>query len=348
LESGRVHRSIFILAVINGALGKDTDVLENKTIVGLAFAKAGRDSLEEAKKIMVNITGDIRSVEKALETYGLINPYSLMGRGECKEGVDDNCNGLSEKGDTQSHSKRCNGEDCGNESDTSEEETSGSSQAESRASGWYMRTIATAVSSDGQIFGHKTAGVFGELDESVDGLDRHDIEAFGKAVFQVRFINKSFGTDRDYFSDYRTYYGSESKQVWTFQIKNQKTVDLSNATVRLAVEGPYDVFKNKENGLYIEELSPDQSKKRSLILVDVDNQETYSYNELSYTTFSMDGQHTRTFRWVLGSVDPEDMKPVEENSAANQRMMTLPAKASKNRALDIRQKGSSKFGLPPE
>ncbi len=62
LESGNIPRSLFVLAVINGAQGNDAKILDNKTEVGLAFAKAGLDDAEDAKCVMVGITEDPATV----------------------------------------------------------------------------------------------------------------------------------------------------------------------------------------------------------------------------------------------------------------------------------------------
>ncbi|MEA3492704.1 MAG: DUF4214 domain-containing protein [Campylobacterota bacterium] len=71
LDSGSISRDIFILAVINGALGDDAVILDNKTIVGLAFANAGMNDIDDARDIMSGITADPYSVAEALFKYGL-------------------------------------------------------------------------------------------------------------------------------------------------------------------------------------------------------------------------------------------------------------------------------------
>ena len=77
LNSGSVAKPVFILAVINGAqdteLGNDATILENKTIVGLAFADAGLDDVQLAIEIMSGITDDTATVTAALEEIGLLN-----------------------------------------------------------------------------------------------------------------------------------------------------------------------------------------------------------------------------------------------------------------------------------
>ena len=71
LELGRLDRSVFILAVINGSqntaeYGNDASILTNKTIVGLAFADAGLSNLDDARIVMANITDDPETVTDAL------------------------------------------------------------------------------------------------------------------------------------------------------------------------------------------------------------------------------------------------------------------------------------------
>ncbi len=76
LDSGRIARSVFILAVINGAqntetYGNDRTILTNKTTIGLAFANAGLNDTAVAKEIMSGITDDEETVTEALSSYGI-------------------------------------------------------------------------------------------------------------------------------------------------------------------------------------------------------------------------------------------------------------------------------------
>ena len=66
LSSGRIHKSVFILAVINGAQGTDAIILENKTEVGMAYADAGLNNAQWAKEVMSNVTADLQSVDEAI------------------------------------------------------------------------------------------------------------------------------------------------------------------------------------------------------------------------------------------------------------------------------------------
>jgi len=73
LNSHSVHRSVFILVVINGALENDDKLLANKTKVGLAYAEAGRDDIDEAHKVLLDITHEVESVSPVLCAFNLSN-----------------------------------------------------------------------------------------------------------------------------------------------------------------------------------------------------------------------------------------------------------------------------------
>jgi len=70
LDSGRIQRSAFILAVINGALDtqdtKDATILNNKTTVGTYFADNGLSDLDEAVTVIKDVTNDTSTVSSAI------------------------------------------------------------------------------------------------------------------------------------------------------------------------------------------------------------------------------------------------------------------------------------------
>jgi len=182
--------------------------------------------------------------------------------------------------------------------------------------GWYMRTKAYATTEEGKVYSHTTAGIFGKLKQSKWKKDKHDIPVFSAANFQIVFPHYNWGEDSgDYLSNYYkwTKRRKNKRAVWTFQVKNQHGADLSNAALRIELEGAQNVRFTKKNGVvqYTDaKLNP--AKKNRLTLVDVDNHETYSVDELEYANLSMDGKHTRTFRWVMGSVKKRDFKPLPQ------------------------------------
>jgi hypothetical protein len=212
-------------------------------------------------------------------------------------------------------------------------------------SGWYMRTVATATSNDGTEYTHDTAGIMGELKESQDGKDRHDIEAFGAPILSVVFTQEAWEEENgDYFSDYRQFREDGTRQVWTFQVKNSGSIDLRNAALQLRLEDPYTVYEVAEETrtTYKEELSEDKSKKNDIILVDVDMQKEYSYAELETVQLSMEGKKKRTFRWVLGgATTAEDYEPLFAPVAASKLAKTI------NESSSLEATGD-KFGLPPQ
>jgi len=77
-----IHRSVFILAVINGATGRDKDLLTNKTTVGLSFAHDGRDDYVESVAILVDVTADESSVDEVLTKYNIPKYSEDTGDGD--------------------------------------------------------------------------------------------------------------------------------------------------------------------------------------------------------------------------------------------------------------------------
>lgn len=71
LDTGRIAKSVFILAVVNGAQDTDSDILTNKTEVGLAFANASMTDTTAATSIMKDITADSTTVTAAINNLGI-------------------------------------------------------------------------------------------------------------------------------------------------------------------------------------------------------------------------------------------------------------------------------------
>jgi len=206
-----------------------------------------------------------------------------------------------------------------------------------REAGWYMRTVVTAIAPSGAVYTHNTAGIFGELDDSSDGIDSHDIESIGRATLQIRFVNDRLEEGKEYFSDYRSF----SKEIpehesWLFLVKNETGENLSEATFKLAVESPVKVFRRPSDNAFVERKDPSSELLRHLYLIDVDNQKAYTYEEAANTTFSMEKMRVRTFRWVVGEPTQDDYnKPASVQSRALIRPQIEEAPVN------------SKFGLPP-
>lgn len=230
---------------------------------------------------------------------------------------------------------------------SSSSDTSTTAAAQPQSAGWYMQTSVTATAANGTVYRHTTAGVFGELAGSSAGKDNHDIPGYGSAVLQVVFPQTAWGSaNGDYFSDYRAYNAEDTNisESWVFQVKNQQTVDLSNAPISISLNGVFDIFSTQQqNGgvKYDTSKVSNSPLLAELSLVDVDNQKVYSYSQVASAGLKMDGKHTRTFRWVLGPVDAADMQPLTTTSVQTASFKAAtPASALKT--------APTKFGLPPQ
>lgn len=223
-------------------------------------------------------------------------------------------------------------------------QSDGSVIEDSNTKSWYMKTVAKATADDGTEYVQNKSGIFGELAESQDGKDRHDISGYGTSILQVVFPKTEWNENNgDYLSDYRAVSNDETKRVWTFQVKNQRDVNLADAPLQLLLYGPYDLTSIEENGrvTYQEVLSEDTAKKTSITLIDIDNQVEYGYEELKTLQLNMGGLHTRTFRWVIGTVTQEDYTPLIDPLVKSAKSTSVAFKMTSNPDSD------SKFGFPP-
>jgi len=219
--------------------------------------------------------------------------------------------------------------------------------------GWYARTIVSATAPDGKVYSHSTAGVFGTLIDSEDSLDKHDIPSYGPSTLQVIFpqADKEGADSNGYFSEYQSFSKEDTgKRTWEFQIKNQDYPDLSSAPIHISLKGVYDLTYKKTDGKisYEESTKENSTKAQELTLLDVDNANYYTLEDLKTANLSMDGKHTRTFKWVLGTVEQSDYTAA---AATEDDEATIKAFAVSNKANDISArsvKSGGKFGLPPQ
>jgi len=166
-----------------------------------------------------------------------------------------------------------------------------------------MQEQQLQLSPDSKIYKHTTAGVFGELKDSNDAQDRHDIEAMNSGVVQILFVNEDIEADKKYYSDYREL-NDTKKESWTLVVSNISGEDISDADIKLDISSIYDVFR--QNNSYIEKVSDNQAKLQKMTLIDLDNNQTYSIDELQDANLNMDGKKDRYFRLVLGDVSESD------------------------------------------
>ncbi|HID25047.1 MAG TPA: hypothetical protein EYP23_01080, partial [Thermoplasmata archaeon] len=133
-----------------------------------------------------------------------------------------------------------------------------------KTGGWFGRTQVSATL-NGKTYSHNTAGVFGELMDSKDAKDQHDIPGYATAVLQIVFPQTDWSDDNgDYFSNYKKM--NKAEKSWTFQIKNQHTVNLANAAIEISLDGIYTVNYEKIKGklFYSENDKTDTEKRNAL------------------------------------------------------------------------------------
>jgi len=233
---------------------------------------------------------------------------------------------------------------CGSDNNSTE-----SSAPEVKLGGWYGKTLISATAGNGTIYKHDTAGIFGELIESSDAKDKHDIKSYGPSLLQIVFPQTEWDKDNGYyFSDYHHFdENSEDKSVWTFQIRHDVTsTNLKNAQISIKLDGIYDVNYKEVDGqiVYDEPSKANTAMYENLTLIDVDNGTSYSLEELSEANLNMDGRTVRTFRWVLGTVDSSDY----EVAATTQSAKTSSTKQVSTLTDQTLLEKAGKFGLPPQ
>ncbi len=239
---------------------------------------------------------------------------------------------------------------CGGSSDGSTvTEATTENAAGYKTAGWYGKTQISATAPDDTIYTHNTAGIFGELQESTEAKDSNDVPGHGTALLQVVFPQTTWGEDNgDYFSNYQSFIEGESlKRVWTFQIKNQKTVDLKDAAIKITLDGVYDVTYLEENGRtrYKESTALNLERTNMLTLIDVDNHTSYTPTELKTADLGMDGLHVRTFRWVKGGVEESDYAPLTVLALAQSAKVSVQETQSLFK--ETAETTATGFGQPP-
>ena len=68
LNSGHISRSLFILAVTNGATGNDNTILQNKATVGAEFISSNLNDVSMAKQALIGVDATAQSVSTAIDT----------------------------------------------------------------------------------------------------------------------------------------------------------------------------------------------------------------------------------------------------------------------------------------
>ncbi len=97
IESGNISPSLFILAVINGAINSDATILDNKSAVGLEFAKSGSDNIKKAYSVMSGVSEESDSVITAFAEID-----GIVVDGVCDNNTKNSCDNGSVVGDYES------------------------------------------------------------------------------------------------------------------------------------------------------------------------------------------------------------------------------------------------------
>ena len=66
IEGGTISKSVFILAVINGANGEDITILDNKQQVGEYFVSKDLNNVTDAYSVISNIDATSNSLKEAI------------------------------------------------------------------------------------------------------------------------------------------------------------------------------------------------------------------------------------------------------------------------------------------
>jgi len=192
------------------------------------------------------------------------------------------------------------------------------------------------------------------VDSNVN-IDQHDIPGFGSSILQVVFPQDDGSTNADFFSNYQSFDGdADTKRNWTFTIKNQQKPDLKNAPITISLPSIQKVTYKKVKGqiIYDKKELLDNDKKDELTLIDVDNNTVYTVNQLETANLTMQGLHTRTFAWEMGTSEPADyvapaVGPEDVNIATNFATETNNISTDSTNSFDAPRAGG-KFGLPPQ
>jgi hypothetical protein len=86
IETKEISRSLFILAVMNGALGDDAILLNKKSVAGLKFANEGGSDIDQAYRVIDEITKDENSdISTIGTTYYVSNSGDDTNSGTLEE-----------------------------------------------------------------------------------------------------------------------------------------------------------------------------------------------------------------------------------------------------------------------
>jgi hypothetical protein len=162
--------------------------------------------------------------------------------------------------------------------------------------GWYLRlTVATP---DGKL---KDAGnVLGQLPDSLNGLDRHDLAELPPAFspyLTLVFPHPEWGAESSYYASDFHAIDFARPDSWTFEVRSSNP----NQQVTLSWSAPTPAEADPEKNGNGRDHIADMIGR--MWLEDLDTGETVNaldpQGELQEYAFTMNGQRTRNFRWAL-------------------------------------------------
>ncbi len=167
---------------------------------------------------------------------------------------------------------------------------------------WYLRL--TAVSKPENLADGNN--VLGQLGESSDGLDRHDLldlGGFGTPYLTLSFpIEDPGGVVESYTSNYHAV-NTDIADQWVFEVKSDdpyRDIDLYWDGLYL-LEGIWTQDTGKKTWSESKQMEPGKLYSR-MVLEDVDlgvEIDAVDDDVVNHYSFNMDGLNVRTFRWIM-------------------------------------------------
>ena len=167
---------------------------------------------------------------------------------------------------------------------------------------WYVRLVAVAPAENLV----DRNNVFGQLQDSVDDYDGHDLvelSAFSPPYLSLSFPHYEWGTNAaSYTSDYHSVHTGDADQ-WLFEIKSDdpyRDVDLYWDGVYL-LEGTWTQDNGKQTWSQSKQMDAGKLYGQ-MVLEDFDTGEqveAITDGVVNHYSFNMDGLTVRTFRWIL-------------------------------------------------
>lgn len=226
--------------------------------------------------------------------------------------------------------------------------------------GWYVSTrVSVSDTANSVTIGGTNPAVFGKLDESSDGYDKHDVAPYGSVVGKqasLVFIHTDWKErSGEYHTNYHDTKGAD-KDSWEMTVFSS----VDNAEVTLKWDGLYELKKAEGKTLYSETRVLDSDTLANLKLVDtVTGEETAAVTNGKLNTYSFTmgaDESSRIFIWQQGAVEPLTVESAEalvatmdfiEETQKKEKIKAKKVKKEREEALKKVKPEHQKFGLPP-